>query len=321
MYSTLISQNSFFTNFRNIEEIRKSLRTRNKWIDNSVVLVKDDAFFLFKGHLEFGKTPCCLWDRVARRESLFGVVWAEKRALTEGGNVFDQLTHGGVRVFPGCHAERRAKGTWDVHSRLRVATDRRKKPAFSSACVCQQSSYSPAHWAWESPGVFCNRVLVASGAKPAYGGKCWAETTFVGLDCLDVESATNWPSYCSITTVTPEAEPGFSFGYLDKWLPNPSLHLCLALERGPVWLPELVWSHKHTHAHAHIHTHTQTDTPIHTRTHAHRQTDTHTRTRTHARTHTHTPLSVPALHGTHCLRLSQFRCRNMTLKFVKCVIE
>ena len=34
MYSTLIAQNSFFTNFHYVEEIRKSLRTRNKWIDS-----------------------------------------------------------------------------------------------------------------------------------------------------------------------------------------------------------------------------------------------------------------------------------------------
>ena len=35
MYSTLIAQNSFFKNFHYVEEIRKSLRTRNKWIDYS----------------------------------------------------------------------------------------------------------------------------------------------------------------------------------------------------------------------------------------------------------------------------------------------
>ena len=31
----------------------------------------------------------------------------------------------------------------------------------------------------------------ASGAKPADGGKCWAEPTFVGLDRRDVQSATD----------------------------------------------------------------------------------------------------------------------------------
>ena len=35
MYRTLTAQNGFFTNFHFIEEIRKSLRTRNKWIDYS----------------------------------------------------------------------------------------------------------------------------------------------------------------------------------------------------------------------------------------------------------------------------------------------
>ena len=35
MYSTLYAQNNFFTNFHFVEEIRKSLRTRNKWIDYS----------------------------------------------------------------------------------------------------------------------------------------------------------------------------------------------------------------------------------------------------------------------------------------------
>ena len=33
MYSTLIAQIRFFTNFHFVEEIRKSLRTRNKWMD------------------------------------------------------------------------------------------------------------------------------------------------------------------------------------------------------------------------------------------------------------------------------------------------
>ena len=40
MYRTLTAQNSFFTNVHCVEEIRKSLRTRNKWIDYRYRLVQ-----------------------------------------------------------------------------------------------------------------------------------------------------------------------------------------------------------------------------------------------------------------------------------------
>ena len=69
--------------------------------------------------------------------------------------------------------------------------DRKKKPAFSCACVCQLNSRAPVFTEHgNSPGVVCNRVLVAFGTKPADGGKCacWAEPTFFGLDRLDAVS-------------------------------------------------------------------------------------------------------------------------------------
>ena len=50
MYRTLTAQNSFFTNFHYVEEIRKSLRTRNKWIDYKISTIST-----FEHSLALGK--------------------------------------------------------------------------------------------------------------------------------------------------------------------------------------------------------------------------------------------------------------------------
>ena len=78
----------------------------------------------------------------------------------------------------------------------------------------------------------------------------------------------------------------FQFWISRPWLPNPSL------ERGPIWLPGLVWSQKHTRTCTYIHTHVHTDPPpppthTHTHTRARARTQTQTLTQIHRHRHRH----------------------------------
>ena len=67
MYSTLTAQNSFFKNFHYVEEIRKSLRTRNMWIDYRYLLVQ--VILKFPAHDCFAEFFSSSSDNYLRRES------------------------------------------------------------------------------------------------------------------------------------------------------------------------------------------------------------------------------------------------------------